>query len=352
MRRLSLVMMSFALCGLMLLGATQCSSSSEDEFECTLDADCDSNNRCLNGQCVSLVCMQDNDCLATEVCEIPTGEVTGLCKAATITDGDDDQAEAAVQNCDINDIRCRGDELQTCQKKNGVWDFRLSQVCECGCENERCVECVDGDPDLELEPELEPEPEPICRAGDYRCYSNQVQLCSDDGMEWRVDDPCLSGTCVEQLPDAWCGPKLICDPGMRLCDLEGRNAVATCNSEGTDWSLMYCAASQECEDGICVAGGECTANYYRCNGNAVEKCAQDGSGWVPVKNCGSTEVCSCGQYVGTNCAMADCIATAVCTPWQRQCSGNVVQMCSFDGTQWSNIETCADEETCSNGQCI
>ena len=339
-----------ALALVLAVGCEDTNSSSSDDRPCTTDANCTAEERCINQVCTSKVCSVDEDCLAGETCSIAVGQSSGTCM--TISDGDQD-ADAEkdtdlVGACTAGEFRCQGDLLEQCQLWNSVVDWHFMEECENGCVDGACNP-ADGDQDAAEEEEA-----PICTAGDLRCYSNQVQYCEEGGYRWRVEDPCTDGTCTEQPPDAWCGPKVICEAGMRICDPDGTNAIATCNSEGTAWTLLLCASTQQCVNAVCESTGECLNNRYRCTANftRAEKCVS--GNWQVYENCSEGETCVCGQYLGTDCMQAGCQADKICTPFlETRCSGDAVQRCNFDGTAWSTWQNCADDgKTCSNGECV
>lgn len=328
-------------------------SGSEDEQQsCLIDTDCDIGMRCINDLCINGLCETIADCLGGEHCEIPEGSPKGFCISDQIApDGDSepppDGDEPPVGACLSGDKRCKGDNLERCELRNGLMDWRFMEDCDYGCRLGKCEDPpeVDGDEDVETEPE------PICTPDDRQCYDNQVQRCPADGLEWKVEDACLQGTCIEDgRGNAECGPKLICQPGMRMCS-EEFNAVQICNNLGSEWNLMYCANTQACINSTCQASGECRKGHYRCNNNTVEVCNSAGTGWNVFQRCGESETCTCGTYAGTECIAAACEADVICMPLlDTRCSGDVLQRCAADGKSWAFWEECANG--CANGECM
>ncbi|RJO68123.1 MAG: hypothetical protein C4523_07735 [Myxococcales bacterium] len=330
------------------------SSVSEDGSVCETQFDCGQGFRCINERCVPSTCSTDADCLAGESCVVGP-DSQGRC-ARDETDGDappdgdaaDGDGPAPV--CEPGERRCDGADLQSCERRNGVLDWRFMEECELGCEAGACI-VADGDEDLA---EPEPDLEPVCTANATRCYSNQVEACAPDGSAWEVADPCNAGTCVEETQGARCGPRLVCQPGMRRCDASGGESVLVCKADGSDWDRLPCAVNWICVDGVCQNNALCTRGRYRCNGNSVERCATTGQAWEHVRTCGESETCACQTYVGSECNLADCIGNVICQPLiETRCLGNVVQHCAADGKAWANWQDCAaDGLTCQNGQCI
>lgn len=354
------VLAAALLLALLLVTGCSGSESSSDGAPCANNTDCTFGYRCLNTTCVTLRCTHPRDCLTGEFCKFDSGKDEGVCTVRPDTepdptDGDEldgDTPDEPAGVCLLNERRCRGNILESCVNFNSFLDWRFEADCAHGCTLGACVEppAEDGD-----------EEEEICVPGNMQCFSNQVQRCSTDGMEWELVDACLLGTCVEETSGgttiASCGPRLICQPGMRVCDDEGSaQAVKVCNETGTDWRVIYCANHEACINGICQSTTACTRGRYRCNGNTVEVCRDNGSGWDRVRTCtDGEETCACGTYSGSECVQASCIKNAVCTPLlDTRCSGNVVQRCDSSGTGWAFWSDCSTQDppkTCVNGSC-
>ena len=319
---------------------------------CQNHEDCDTDKElCSLGKCVALtVCTSIKDCLAGEVCVIKSGNVAGVCKPKSLVDGDDEaEPEKEIEkDCTPNATRCDPFDqttIQECKLYKERYDWRFQTDCSPGhCEGAKCVGMPDGDQE-------EQELEIICETDAKQCYDNKVQQCSDDRTKWETIDPCYTGTCIEELPNAWCGPKLICQPKQQVCDSLGRNAINTCNDDGTAWQLSWCTQLQSCVDGRCQNTGICTRGRYRCTGANLEQCNEGGTAWVKVKQCSEGTTCMCATQ---DCIMGDCITNVICQAMiETRCEGNWVQRCASDGKAWSNWTNCEDsEQICQGGQCI
>jgi len=329
---------------LSLILAVGCSS--EDD-SCSVTSDCSVGMRCVNKTCINLQCSTELDCLGDEYCAVPAGSTVGTClknnpDGDTEVDGDD----GIVSNCVEGVLRCRGDIKESCKLQNNTIDWRFEEECSNGCQFGMCLE-PDGDEDGDVEQEAQA----ICEANDLRCFGNVVQECSEDGMEWRLNDACVDESCIEIPPDAYCG---VCYPGMRDCEAS-TGAVLICNADGTRWDKQFCGTREECLAGYCVSDDECSPGRYNCAGNVVQKCNSAGTGWDTFDSCISGETCKCGSWAGTQCTQAACIADLICSPLQdTQCSGDTVQRCNADGTGWASWSDCSAKdppETCVNGAC-
>lgn len=85
-----------------------------------------------------------------------------------------------------------------------------------------------------------------------------------------------------------------CSPGGPAFICEGNDAIA-CNPDGTEGSRESCSPL------ICVRGEGCVfcdPNSFQCNGNTVERCAADGSAWIPGETCDPSTGRMCNANVG------------------------------------------------------
>ena len=76
---------------------------------------------------------------------------------------------------------------------------------------------------------------------------------------------------------------------------------------------------------VCAPGGQ------RCFENAYQQCADDGSGWATVAECGAQDlVCVTGE------------GCSACFPDNRTCDGLDVMRCRPDGSGLDLIATCGE----------
>jgi len=104
----------------------------------------------------------------------------------------------------------------------------------------------------------------------------------------------------------------------------------------------YC--SYTCSNGVCNSQ-TCNPNSKRCNGNIVETCKPDGSGWTTTQNCGSS---SCGSFGNNYCKSNNVYHSRACN--NMGCSANAC----FDNpyTDEQLVQTCPSGQTCSGNSCI
>lgn len=128
---------------------------------------------------------------------------------------------------------------------------------------------------------------------------------------------------------------MICVPGHSQCI--GSNFM-TCNSSGTDWTVITCAKGTTCTPSGCRET-TCSPNTSKCDENGmVVTCKPDGTSWSAPVPCGQDQVCKGGK----------CLNKA-CPDGEVSCTQNSILTCK-DGA-W--VETpCKENEVCFKGECI
>jgi hypothetical protein len=175
--------------------------------------------------------------------------------------------------------------------------------------------------------------EVICPPGTTRHQG--VESCTEnEALEIETDAGTISGYCYGTGSCA-----IACTPPEPCCD-------------GEEWTPtsysceVFCPAACSC-DGKCgtVSGPDCEADCGGCGGGQV--CGSDN---VCVDECvGGTATCA-----GSCCDTTEICYLNLCCDLAANCAG---KMCGSDGcggvceTQES-IPGCAENETCSEGQCV
>lgn len=80
----------------------------------------------------------------------------------------------------------------------------------------------------------------------------------------------------------------------------------------------------------------------RCEGNTVEACRSDGSGWELSDDCDATQ---------QSCAQGECI-DRICTPDELFCKDGNAHKCSADGFSSTLSDSCSQDEYCDEGACV
>ncbi|MCA9514700.1 MAG: IgGFc-binding protein [Myxococcales bacterium] len=167
--------------------------------------------------------------------------------------------------------------------------------------------------------------------------------CTSDAQCPTATPKCTpTGICVACLLDGDCGSgrctngtcvSATCSPGETMCS--SGNIQLTCNAAGDDWDTFACSGA--CADGHCQG---CAANERVCNGQTVQQCRGDGSGYDPVLLCQGDQQCIDGKCLG-------------CYPGTRRCGeASRSEVCNDDGV-WTLLEDCsAAGLACLSGSCV
>ncbi len=147
---------------------------------------------------------------------------------------------------------------------------------------------------------------------------------------------CIDSACAVDLSRA-------CNPGDLRCNGE---AVERCKSDGTGWSLQETCATG-CSEGACNKP-VCAAGDARCDAGIVFACLADGSAWTYDHACPG----AC-DTAGKDCA------APVCAPYATKCDPDPnkvtsVETCDARGASW--VETTCPQApgvtaVCDQGQC-
>ncbi|MCA9520871.1 MAG: hypothetical protein KC609_07855 [Myxococcales bacterium] len=213
---------------------------------------------------------------------------------------------ACFVSCAPGSKVCDGDFLKTCNEQgNGL---EQPATCGNGCNADKQPnDCY-----------------ALCRPGTTRCFGTAIlETCNADGDKFdrqTCDTGCNSGV----SPHA-CYTD--CRPGATRC--KDDKTLQTCNSEGNGWNDSPC--SEGCNGTLDPPACQvCKPKSKKCDGKELKTCLDSGIGYE-----------STGCNIGCN-ALSDppsCYGT--CTPFERRCSGNVLQECDQTGNSWGTIDDCS-----------
>jgi len=210
---------------------------------------------------------------------------------------------------------------------------------------------------------------PTCAANEYQCSGNVLQKCNGTRTGWDTMQTCpaacYSGACVACTPNS-----TVCasTTGIRTCAADGSGYGATLTECADGTSLKTCLEgvfsgstpcptdAPICSNGQCMAA-VCEVGERRCLDGIPQLCNASRTGWDSLAACtGATPVCqastgTCGCSTPADCAGTPetpicstatnrCVAP-VCDPNERQCAGNVQQICNASRTGWEDETTCA-----------
>ncbi len=342
----------------------QCTDGCEDPIVCVDDADCAAGEVCFDGLCFEdeIECRSDSDCPADEICA--SGFCVDQCRPeAEICDGIDNDCDGLIdEDCPppcTSDADCSAGytcidglcmEGFPCRTDS---DCMEHQVCDL--DTGRCVPaCRDADNDGFCADE-------DCDDNDPAIHPGAVDECDGidndcDGVDEGCGLPCSS--------DADCAPGEACFNG--LC-------VVPCRDDSE------CPAGQACVGGVCQAG--CTPQPEVCDGvdndcdGAID---EDFDLLHDPQNCGGCgmacapyEMCDYGMcvapcdadydgdgYLAADCGGTDCNdydawihpgAEELCNDLDDDCDGMVDEDCT---TYCREDADCPAGQVCVDGVCV
>jgi hypothetical protein len=333
-----------------------------DVEDCGTAAECDAvQGRCAD-PCVpgALRCNGN----ALERCQSPlqgwqrlqTCDTAGLCQSSV----QERQTTCAVRRCNPGQHRCTGQRLEVCNAD--LTDFVLSKTCAAGevcdapnqqcdicasdavsCNNNTFSRCATNGQTVSTQ-QCGAE---LCSAsgnnvgclscaapGGFRC-DNQGSLfqCSLDQQREDQLDTCRT----PQLCRASAGRCLECDPpGSSRCQGE---QVLGCSAQNTEGVLQECESAALCRQTGGIAScddSECSLSQQQCTlQGEVLLCNAGQTGFVaqsPPVFCATPALCSAAVPGGCN--------PPACQTNQRQCDGNVLEICNAARTDFQPEQTC------------
>jgi hypothetical protein len=189
--------------------------------------------------------------------------------------------------------------------------------------------------------------DPTCQPGQTQCQGNQPQTCNGTQNGWvNAGDPCGAGLCNPASTTCFA-----CLTGQRRC----MNAQPQeCNAQRTNWidDGSPCASIPLCNNatGMCM-NPACMLNERRCTGNVLEKCRTDLTDFMSLGTCVNSALCQ--QSVA---AMSDMCMGPACQSGDRRCDPNNLsqpQVCNGNQTDFvDDGSACVDPQVCAGGTCV
>lgn len=163
-----------------------------------------------------------------------------------------------VSTCD-KPRRCRGKELQSCSRIDGVEKHITDKVCESSALcNANLTDCM------------------TCAPATFQCQGDAVQACNVMGSGWETIDTCSAGLSVCDKDTGKCE---LCLPGDTKCEVtEGVHYRLECQatSEGRVWN------STNCNSYVCSIDTEGDAYCETCTTVGAKTCAEMTNGEVSI----------------------------------------------------------------------
>jgi hypothetical protein len=185
--------------------------------------------------------------------------------------------------------------------------------------------------------------------GAQRCASLELgarEVCVDG--RWQAMSGCAEGELCRVEDEA-----AICSTTDEACVGHANenvcvgSALVSCGSSSAT-SQIACESSRHCEaareEGACAV---CLEGEHRCVEEALQRCNDEGRGWVLVETCETEALCN---------ASAKACTAAACVEGVAHCDGDTLQHCSEDRSAFEDVEICnadlCDEESDECDVCL
>lgn len=250
--------------------------------------------------------------------------------------------------CSNDERQCSGSNLQRCQ--DGAWTTEKACASAAECTPLGCKPTV-------------------CEPMAYHCAGASLERCSATGASWLPEHTCETTALCNEAAKRCDSP--VCQPGQQRCNAQGQLEGCSPGREG--WALLAdCptlagtvpAANATSPSGLCdaVAGRclpapSCAAASLRCNGQYLERCADNA--WHPQSRCLTPTLCD---------AVNGVCRAPLCEPGTYQCArlgtllpagrddsllGLPLQVCDPSGERFVPALNCGENQWCDpiHGQC-
>lgn len=247
--------------------------------------------------------------------------------------------------CEAGEMRCNQGQMQRCNATATAWD----SVSECATPD-LCLaglsSCGGAGTSCACQP-------PPCEQNETRCTGSTFERCNAGRTGWEPVEPCATEALCEggrALGLNSCQPPA-CAVGDHVCTPAG--VLRACRLDRTDYvDQDECVGPPFCD----AALGECTpapceVGQQRCNGNQIEECLEDRTGFRPVLGgtCATAALCIDSDPADIHCDPPQCVAGAF------NCFGGAqLQRCNDDRTRFEPFgPPCLRPDLCSaaRGRC-
>ena len=211
---------------------------------------------------------------------------------------DPTDVNALEPSCELGLVHCEGQWLEICDDRVTPGQPEWSRVKDC-LSPTLCVE----DPGNCLSPE--------CRAGAPRCSGATPETCNGtlDGYD-------AAGECVNAAH---------CSPDETKCSAEGK---------GTP----------------CCLDVPCEAGELRCNGNEMQRCRDDQTDLDVIVGCETFELCEASRSeCDADPESCEC-RPPVCDAGATRCTGTTLERCNLGRTGWEPVQECVTRELCEQSR--
>ncbi|MGC4094020.1 MAG: hypothetical protein QM756_40145 [Polyangiaceae bacterium] len=237
-----------------------------------------------------------------------------------------DDSKLKGSSCQLGEQRCVGDWLVACAESLDRWVDAQTCALPDRCDS-RSGACR------------------ACAAGEYRCDGSALQVCNGDRSGWDTLETCAANTtcniklqaCAACTPDEYqCNGSV-----LTRCTAQGSWGTPTmCNSP------ELCSVSENRAMGQCLASAGCQAGKYACQDARLVRCDAQGVAWLGVETCASATLCNQTLSAATPNQLPSCVRPS-CEADQARCDGNQLQVCSAERTGFSPGQLCSADAPCN-----
>lgn len=274
-------------------------------------------------------------CASQELCELGRA-------AADAASG---QPHCAQPGCDLDEWRCSGDQLQTCNEGQTGWE--LAETCSTAALCEAGLKMIDI-------PSHRACARATCVVGEHRCSETGVlEVCTAERDGFIAVQPCIGPAFCnavaanEGLSGCLDAP---CQRGEMLCN---GNRVERCSDDQTQFELVgepcdtrdLCidddSGNAFCEEPTCRRGLGSDSEFV-CDGSSLFRCNEQHTGYDLFNDCGRVDLCT-----PRGCE------NAICSAGERRCNGSIAERCNDAQTGFEVSDQCASDALCdgATGTC-
>ena len=289
MKKLTRLLLTFALFGLVACGTDDTKDDTTPELTCAADTDCDDENPCTDDTCsaetskcvfTQKVC-DDADPCTDDTCDAATGE------CASVAKGCDDANVCTTDSCDAATGLCLNEEKDCDDGDPGTADTCDEVTGECGHAPVECDDLNNCTVDTLDEATGECDHAPVDCDDDDPCTNdscdNATGDCVNEVVDCDDDDPCTVDSC---------------DPATGDCVNEAKDCEDDdlCTVDSCDPASGYCLnEAADCDDDNSCTADACDAETGDCLNTDLE----DGTACDDGDEATEGDVCTAGVCAGT-----------------------------------------------------
>ncbi len=310
-----------------------------DTAQCEVDDDCPSGSACSVGECRNS-CTGDVDCLEDQQCD--DGRCIGSQETPqdTTADADDsDQtAETGLSETDSAGTVSDSDSTET--------DEALSATDTTEANTDLAdTDVQETDTDQGTDPSTDAGTEPPDGQAPTDCDDLEEGSIVCDAFGSTTRSICQSGDVLATTP---CTSGNVCDPMTGTCEAPATECIGrspgevycsgalriACAPTLLEAETASCASNAHCQAGTGPNCAVCLDGTFSCVDNQIRECSPDGTEWMVTGDPPCTSSAPCNPDTGTCTSLA-------CLSGQKRCQGDALEECNSDQSGFVQVELCA-----------